>query len=121
MADLVTNPDDPRLTHGVDENPVPQADAYLVLSKKERKAGFVRPVRRTYVHWTQADGSPVPSFVVSAKGFRGCGAATTMSVDIAETYARNPGFYGSTYCVGCKMHLPVAEFTWDGAEALVGS
>lgn len=44
-----------------------------------------------------------------------CGTITTMSTAIAETYAREPGFYGSTYCVGCKMHLPVGEhgeFVW---------
>lgn len=102
VADVVpttSDPSDPRLSHGPDAGPVPQADAYLVLSEQERAAGFVRPVRRTYVH-------DVP----------GCGAATTMSGDIAETYARDPHFYGSTYCVSCRMHLPVGaagEFVWD--------
>lgn len=121
MARLTTDPTDPELGHGADLGPVPQNSAYLVLSEKERRSGFVRPVRRTYVHWTQSDGSPVPSLVLSTAGFLGCGAATTMSQDIAETYARNPKFYGSTYCVGCRMHLPVSEFTWDGSEELVGS
>ncbi len=116
-----TDPTDPRLGHGADTEPGPQNPAYLVLSEAERGQGFLRPVRRTYVHWTQEDGSPVPVVVVSAKGLRGCGAATTMSQPIAETYARQPGFYGSTYCSGCHMHLPVTEFTWDGVEELVGS
>jgi hypothetical protein len=92
-----SDPGDPRLTRGADEQPTPQADAYLVLSEEERSRGFVRPVRRSYVHQT-------------------CGAVTTMSQDIAETYARNPGFYGSTYCVRCRMHRPVGadgEFQWD--------
>ena len=42
--------DDPRLTRGTDDGPVPQAEVYLVLSDEERARGFVRPVRRTYVH-----------------------------------------------------------------------
>lgn len=97
MADLVTDPQDPRLTHGVDDEPVSQAAAYLVLSKKERRKGFVRPVRQSYIHTV-------------------CGVVTTMSLDLAETYARDPGFYGATYCVGCRKHLPVSEFRWTGGR-----
>lgn len=51
----------------------------------------------------------------------GCGTETTMSVAIAETYARDPKFYGSTLCVHCKRHLPVAEFVWTGTTEAVGS
>jgi hypothetical protein len=39
-----------------------------------------------------------------------------MSQAIAETYAREPGFYGATYCVNCQIHRPVGErgeFVWD--------
>ena len=43
------------------------------------------------------------------------------ATDIAETYARDPKFYGGTYCVSCRMHRPVAEFTWDGTDQRVGS
>ena len=36
----------------------------------------------------------------------------------AETYARDPKFYGATFCVECKGHFPVGEngqFRWvDG-------
>lgn len=102
MADLTSDPTDPRLTRGVDDGPVPQAEAYLILSDEERAKGFVRPVRRSYVHDT-------------------CGALTTMSQAIAETYARDPKFYGATYCVGCSQHLPVGQFTWDGTDEKVGS
>lgn len=109
MGELVTDPNDPRLGHGADTAPTPQQSAYLVLSDAERAKGFVRPVRRTYVH-SMALGD------ISA-----CGATTTMSQAIAETYARQPGFYGATYCVSCCMHLPVACFTWDGTNELVGS
>jgi hypothetical protein len=94
MADLTSDPSDPRLTHGVDSEPAPQAEAYLVLSEAERAKGYVRPVRTRYTH-------------------NKCGVATTMSSPLAETYARNPAFYGATYCVGCGMHLPVDEFLWD--------
>lgn len=72
---LTDDPNDPRLTHGADDEPVPQAETYLILSDEERAKGFVRPVRRTYVH-------------------EACGAATTMALKLAETYARQPDFYG---------------------------
>lgn len=96
-----TDRNDPRLTHGVDEAPAAQAEVYLVLSEAERAKGFVRPWRDQYVHRD------------------GCGARTTMGHQIAETYARDPKFYGGTYCVGCRMHRPVSEFRWieqNGAE-----
>ena len=51
----------------------------------------------------------------------GCGAVTKMGEAIAETYARDPKFYGSTFCVGCNKHLPVSEFVWDGTDEKVGS
>lgn len=94
---VTSDPNDPRLTRGVDDEPVPMAEAYLVLSGEERAKGFIRPVRRTYVHTA-------------------CGAATTMGQAIAETYARDPSFYGATFCVRCQMHRPVGEhgeFVWD--------
>lgn len=94
---VTSDPSDPRLTRGVDEEPRPMAEAYLVLSEEERARGFARPVRLTYVHQT-------------------CGAATTMGLAIAETYAANPTFYGATFCVRCQMHRPVGadgEFVWD--------
>lgn len=95
---LTTDPNDPRLGHGADEKPVGQNEAYLVLSVSERARGFVQPCRDTYRHTT-------------------CGTPTTMGSAIAETYARDPWFYGATYCVHCSMHRPLAEFTWlDGSS-----
>lgn len=47
-----SDPRDRRLSHGADTGPVPQAEAYLVLSEDERARGFVRPVRRSYWHTT---------------------------------------------------------------------
>jgi len=105
---LTDDPRDPRLTHGADPADAPsqpQADVYLVLSEDERARGFVRPVRRSYVHTT-------------------CGIRTTMGTALAETYARDPAFYGATYCAGCGRHRPVGpdgEFVWDGTTEKVGT
>lgn len=55
---------------------------------------------------------------------KGCGTVTTMGAAIAETYAREPGFYGGTYCAGCSTHLsvgPDGEFVWDGTNERVGT
>lgn len=76
-----------------------QHASYWVLSESERAKGFVRPVRRSYIH-------------------EKCGTLTTMGVALAETYARQPGFYGATFCCECRGHFPVGahgEFTWAGA------
>jgi len=108
-----TDPNDPRLGHGVDSEKVPQNEVYLVLSEEERAQGFVRPVRDTYVHYYMEDGSDVPYPLLTLKGVKGCGAATRMGRALAETYARDSKFYGATYCVGCKKHLPVKEFIWE--------
>ena len=99
---LTDNPNDPRLHYGVDEKPQDQHDVYLVLSEEERAKGFVRPLRRSYTHSK-------------------CHSSTHMGLALCETYARDPKFYGSTYCTTCRKHLPVAEFTWDEDSAVVGS
>lgn len=51
----------------------------------------------------------------------GCGSVTTMGRALSETYARDPTFYGSTFCVRCNKHLPVAEFVWTADGQQVGS
>lgn len=82
-----------------------QQKGYVVLSDAERAKGFVRPVRRSYVH-------------------QKCGGLTTMGQSLAETYARDPSFYSGTFCVGCRAHFPVGkdgEFTWDGSTEKVGT
>lgn len=98
---VTDDPTDPRLARGVDVEPTDQASVYLVLSDDERAKGYVRPLRRTYLH-------------------EPCGTTTTMGLAIAETYARQPDFYGATYCVNCRKHLPVGadgEFVWlDGTK-----
>lgn len=99
---LTTDPNDPDLTQGIDTGPVPQAKKYLVLSEAERAKGFVRPLRRSYIH-------------------DACGIETTMGLALCETYARDPKFYGATYCALCRMHKPVAEFKWAEDGEVVGS
>lgn len=83
-----------------------QQKDYVVLSEEERAKGFVRPVRRSYVH-------------------EKCGVVTTMGQALAETYARDPYFYSGTFCCGCRAHFPVGEidgeFLWDGTNERVGS
>jgi hypothetical protein len=89
-----------------------QHEAYWVLSAEERAKGFIRPVRRSYVHV----GPPAVG--------KGCGTVTTMGLALAETYARDPAFYGATFCCGCRKHLPVGEageFVWDGTAERVGT
>lgn len=84
-----------------------QQKDYVVLSEAERKKGFVRPVRRTYQHTK-------------------CGGNTSMSQSIAETYARDPKFYGGTFCVNCGRHFDLvidgeSQFTWIDDGSAVGS
>jgi len=52
---------------------------------------------------------------------QGCGTVTTMGQALAETYARDPKFYGATFCCGCRTHFRVGEFVWDGTDEDVGS
>lgn len=88
--------------------PSGQQAAYLVLSDEERSKGFIRPVRRSYKHVA-------------------CGSVTSMGVAIAETYARDPTFYGGTFCCNCGKHFPLknpdgsAAFVWVPDGSAVGS
>lgn len=79
-----------------------QNKAYLVLSEEERAKGFVRPYRDRYIH-------------------RKCGVVTTMGRALSETYARDPKFYGKTFCTYCRAHFWVSEFVWTIDNEMVGS
>lgn len=82
-----------------------QQNDYVVLAEEERAKGFVRPVRRSYKHLK-------------------CGGVTTMGQTLAETYARDPGFYSGTFCCDCGAHFPVGadgEFVWAGSDEKVGT
>jgi hypothetical protein len=93
---------DPTVPHAVgppDEEPVQQAD---VLSEAERALRFVRPLRLDYYHLI-------------------CDTRTHMRRDIAETYARDPGFYSATFCVYCSKHRPLSEFVWVDLDGNITS
>lgn len=79
--------------------PSGQQRGYVVLSPEERAKGFVKPVRRSYVHSS-------------------CGQSTKMALSIAETYARDPHFYNGTYCAGCGSHFPLTQFDWEDGEPM---
>lgn len=68
--------------------------AYVVLSDAERAKGFVKPVRRSYLHHK-------------------CGSVTTMDYALAETYARDPRFYSGTFCSTCRAHYGLYQFSWE--------
>lgn len=114
-----------------------QQEVYLILSDEERAKGFVRPVRRTYLHVGCRPKGPTRPLTpdeqqrygqfgyvcyepygperepvagrywTAAQLSSGCGATTTMGQAIAETYARNPAFYSGTFCSNCGKHFPV--------------
>lgn len=95
---------------------------YVVLSEEERARGFVRPVRRTYIH--VGTDPEMSGHVLIRPGKGGCGTRTTMGLAIAETYARDPQFYSGTFCVHCREHFPVGpngQFVWEGTTEKVGT
>lgn len=83
-------------------NETGQHASYIVLCDEERAKGFVRPYRDRYKHLT-------------------CGGVTAMGRSLSETYARDPTFYGATFCCKCNRHLPVSEFVWTADGTVVGS
>jgi hypothetical protein len=131
-------------------NETGQHEGYIVLCPDERAKGFVRPYRDKYKHVGPAilehrAGCPslvcvcrhavhennrcgscecgvfAPSGLCSCRRSRACGTVTTMGRALSETYARDPKFYGATFCCGCNRHLPVAEFVWTADGQEVGS
>lgn len=89
-----TNREDPNLRK-IKENG--QQESYLVLPQEERDKGYVRPYFETYTHVK-------------------CRTETRMGSSIAATYARNPKFYGATFCCHCGTHLHL--MTADGPQFL---
>lgn len=131
-----------------------QQKGYVVLCEEERKKGFVRPVRRAYVHVGARPKNPLRDLTpdeqmrYASEGYTkyeeyprsgssavgrfwrekdlksGCGSTTTMGQALAETYARDPGFYSATFCARCGAHFSVGEygeFVWDGTDEKVGT
>lgn len=122
---------------------------YWVLPEEERARGFVRPYRDSYLHvgirpkhptrdltpeeharYDQfdyvkfeeyTDGSLVGRYWTDRQLHSGCRVVTVMSRPLSETYARDPAYYGATFCAGCGQHYPVAEFVWTADNTVVGS
>jgi hypothetical protein len=128
---------------------------YWVLSSEERAKGFVRPVRQSYRHvgsrpryplrelteeekerynrcnyivfetYLDSESPVIGRFWTKEQLNCGCNTITTMNISIAETYARDPKFYGATFCSYCRKHFPVGEngeFVWnDGSGERVGT
>lgn len=123
--------------------------AYLVLSEEERAKGFVRPYRASYTHVGRKPKYPLrdltgeevnrfgteyvkyEEFPASERPKVGrfwtqreltpCNSSTILGKALAETFQRNPKFYGGTYCCACRDHFPVNEFVWDEDGKTVGS
>ena len=76
-------------------NPVTgQQRDYIVLCPEEiAKGEFVKPVRFKYRHLK-------------------CRVITTISTELAETFACDPKFYSGTFCSFCRSHFPLNEFIW---------
>jgi len=117
MPSTTVDPKDPKLKRGVDDSPVPQNEKYLVLPEDEiytvlaSKDGKVK--RREPNDWKRPYRDRYKHVV--------CSSVTTMAEPIALTYAKNPQFYGATYCCHCQMHRPVTEFRWLDDGTVVGS
>lgn len=90
----------------------------LTDEEKERHAtAFYKPV--AYEEYPESETLEGHYWTLEAlQG--GCGTLTVMARALAETYARDPKFYGGTYCAGCGRHFPVSEFAWVDGEP-VGS
>jgi hypothetical protein len=125
-----------------------QHESYYVLCAEERAKGFVRPVRESYLHtgmkpkhplrdltdeekqryaaysyvvfegYPENGASVTGRFWTQAQLRSGCGSKTVMGRALAETYARDPNFYGATFCCGCGKHFPVEEFVWEDGSKL---
>lgn len=128
-----------------------KADHWVMCPGEIIKQGFKRPVRMSYQH-VGIPGPEFPLIDLTeeqrtrygeAQGYvagsaigrywrqseidkidKGCRTVTSMPISIAETYAAEPGFYGSTFCCGCRAYLPVGErgeFVWQGTQNRVGT
>lgn len=124
---------------------------HWMLSEEERAKGFVRPVRRTYRHvgvrpthalrdltfeearrhagrdyvkyeeYPESESPRLGRYWTRAQLDSGCGTETTMPLPLAETIARDPSFYGATFCAGGCGYRAVEEFVWTDDETRVGS
>lgn len=94
-----------------------QQREYVVLTPEERAKGFLKPVRKSYVH-TGANPKMHGDRVLVKPDVGACGGLTRMGLAIAETYAREPSFYSGTFCVNCNQHFKLTEFRWEDGEPM---
>lgn len=99
---LTTDPRDPRLGHGADAGPVPQNEAYLVLSEEERAKGYTRPLRLSYRHV----GAPGP-----------CRPLRDLTGEEAERYA-GIGYVGYEDYEGTEGHALGRFWTQSQLDAI---
>ncbi len=104
---------------GIDAPAYPLRDLTAEEHERYDKFGYVKfetyPKEEPWavgIYWTQDRLNKIN---------QGCGVVTNMGESLAETYARDPSFYGLTFCCGCSTHLPVEEFVWEGTNERVGS
>lgn len=64
-----------------------------VLPPQERAKGFIRPLHYAYRHTA-------------------CNQVSQLEPEVAETFARDPYFYGATTCAHCGGLFPCSEFVW---------
>lgn len=124
---------------------------YIILCPAERARGFVRPYRDKYRHvgarpkyplrdltseehedydkfeyvsfeiYPESESPVTGKFWTKAQLASGCNGVTVIGSSIAETFARNPSFYGGSFCAVCKKHFSNKEFVWEADKTEVGS
>lgn len=100
----------------------PSAQYPLLDLTDEKKAEFARFGYVKFEKYPESESPKMGRYWTQAElDNAGCSAVTIMSPEIAETYARDPHFYGATYCMHCQMHKPVSEFVWLDDGTAVGS
>lgn len=138
-------------TPTAEKDPSGQYKDYWVLPEEERAKGFIRPFRDSYRHvgirpqyplrdltedeakvhgkygyvayeeYPEEKSPLVGKFWKKDELSSGCNGVTTMGRALSETYARDPSYYGSTFCCDCGAHFPVAQFVWTKDNERVGS
>ena len=103
--------------------PVPQYPLRELTESEQR-----RHEAQEYVRYEKYPGEIAGRFWTQAeleRVWNPCDSLTTMGQALAETYAREPAFYGGTFCAACGAHFPVGaqgEFIWDdGTGEKVGT
>ena len=102
----------------IDEEEYPKNDHY---TKELGFGGYIKYPEDHNCVGKYITTKEVEAIINRKTHFGGCGALTTMGTALSETYARDPKFYGATFCTGCNKHLPVGEFVWDKDGEVLGS